>query len=179
MSVTDRAERSLESLEGMEIVDTDTHLMEAPDLWTSRLSAQKWGDDIPHLVYDERHQRDRWVIGGRKLTGVANWAVAGWSEFPPSYPPRMEDADPAAYDPKARLARMDDYGIYASVLYPNLLAFVMWAFTSIEDPDLRLACVQAYNDYQTEYAEAAPDRFVALSVLPFWDVQASVVELVR
>jgi len=164
---------------GVEIIDTDTHLMEPPDLWTARLSSSRWGDDIPHMVYDERHGRDRWLIGGRKLTSVANWAVAGWPEFPPSHPPRMEDADPAAWDAKSRLAKMDEYGVYASVLYPNLLAFVMWAFLSIPDQELRLACVRAYNDYQAEFSEPAPDRLVALTVLPFWDVEASVTELIR
>jgi predicted TIM-barrel fold metal-dependent hydrolase len=167
------------TLDNFEIIDTDTHLMEAPDLWTARLPATRWGDAIPHLVYDERHGRDRWLVGGRKLTSVANWAIAGWPEYPPSHPPRMEDADPAAYDAKARLAKMDEYRIYAAVLYPNLLAFTMWAFLAIPDPELRLACVQAYNDYQVEFAEPAPDRLVALTVLPFWDVDESVAELVR
>jgi predicted TIM-barrel fold metal-dependent hydrolase len=163
----------------IDIIDTDTHLMEPPDLWTARLPAERWGDDIPHVFFDERFGRERWLIGGRKLTSVANWAVAGWPEYPPSHPPRMQDADPAAYDAKARLAKMDDYGIYAAVLYPNLLAFTMWAFMGISDPQLRLACVRAYNDYQVEFSEAAPDRLVALTVLPFWDVEASVAELVR
>ena len=153
--------------------------MEPPNLWTSRLSAAKWGDDIPHVVWDQKLSRDRWLIGGRKLTSVPNWAVAGWPEFPPSHPPRIEDADPAAWDPKARLAMMDEYGIYASVIFPNLLAFVLWAFMSIPDPELRIACVQAYNDYQVDYADVAPDRFVALAVLPIWDVEASVRELAR
>ena len=29
-------------------VDTDTHLTEPPDTWTSRLSS-RWGDAVPHL----------------------------------------------------------------------------------------------------------------------------------
>ena len=161
------------------IIDTDTHLLEPPDLWTSRLSRGKWGDDVPRVFFDERLGRERWVVAGKKLTSIANWAIAGWPEFPPSHPPRLEDADPAAYDGPARLAKMDRYGIYAAVLYPNLLAFSWWAFMSIPDPRLRLACVQAYNDYQTEFCEISPDRLVSLVVLPFWDVEASVKEVVR
>jgi predicted TIM-barrel fold metal-dependent hydrolase len=164
---------------GVDIVDTDTHVVEPPDLWTSRLSASKWGDDIPRVVPDERFGRDRWLIGGRKLTSVPNWAWAGWHEYPPSHPPRLEDADPAAYDSKARLAHMDASGIYACVMYPNLLAFVMWAFMTIPDEKLKEACVQAYNDFQSEFADVSPDRFVALTVLPFWDVEASIRELNR
>ena len=78
------------------VFDADSHLAEVPDLWTSRLPMSKWGDDVPHVVFDERLKRDRWVIGGRMLTSVANWAVAGWNEFPPEHPPTVADADPGA-----------------------------------------------------------------------------------
>ena len=53
----------------------------------------------------------------------ATTAWPGWHEFPPSCPPTLEEADPAAYDAKARLAHMDANGIYAQVLYPNVIAF--------------------------------------------------------
>ena len=61
------------------VFDADSHLAEVPDLWTSRLPTSKWGDEVPHVVFDERLKRDRWVIAGRMLTSVANWAVAGWN----------------------------------------------------------------------------------------------------
>ena len=105
------------------VFDADSHLAEVPDLWTSRLPLSKWGEDVPHVVFDERLKRDRWVIGGRMLTSVANWAVAGWNEFPPEHPPTVDDADPGAFEAVPRLQRMDEYGIYCQALYPNLLAF--------------------------------------------------------
>jgi predicted TIM-barrel fold metal-dependent hydrolase len=130
-------------------------------------------------VFDERHGRERWVIGGRAVTAVANWAAAGWREYPPSFPPSLQEADEAAFDANARLRRMDAMGIYAEVLYPNLLAFLTYAFLNLKDEQLRLECVCAYNDFLAEFASVAPDRFVALTVLPFWDVEASVQELER
>ncbi|HVW34249.1 MAG TPA: amidohydrolase, partial [Acidimicrobiia bacterium] len=111
------------SVADIPIVDTDSHICEPPDLWTSRLSQARWGDLIPHVEFDERVGRDRWVIGGSKLTSVANYAIAGWREHPPSHPPTLAEADPGAFEAKPRLARMDEYGIYAQTLYPNLLAF--------------------------------------------------------
>ena len=33
---------------GIRVVDTDTHVTEPPDLWTSRV-ASKWKDDVPHV----------------------------------------------------------------------------------------------------------------------------------
>lgn len=161
------------------VIDTDSHISEPPDLWTSRLSQARWGDRVPHVVFDERNQMERWVVGGRKITAAAGFASAGWPEFPPSIPPRMVDAAPAAYQAAARLAKLDEFGIYSQVLYPNLLAFLVFAFRNMGDADLTLACVRAYNDFLVEFAEPAPDRFIALTALPFWDVDASVAELER
>ena len=48
---------------------------------------------------------------------------AGWHEYPPSHPPRWEDADPHTWDAKLRLERMDEYGVWAQVLYPNVALF--------------------------------------------------------
>jgi predicted TIM-barrel fold metal-dependent hydrolase len=160
------------------IIDTDSHISEPPDLWTSRLPS-KWGDEIPRVIFDERHQIERWLIGGKKITGAAGFASAGWPEFPPSFPPTMDQADPAAYDAKARLAKLDEFGIYSQVLYPNLLAFFLFAFRRMSDPRLAIDCVRAYNDFLVEFAEPAPDRFINLMALPFWDVPEAVAELER
>jgi hypothetical protein len=142
------------------VFDADSHLAEVPDLWTSRLPLSKWGEDVPHVVFDERLKRDRWVIGGRMLTSVANWAVAGWNEFPPEHPPTVDDADPGAFEAVPRLQRMDEYGIYCQALYPNLLAFSHHAFMAIKDPALQIACIRAYNDHLVDFASADPKRFV-------------------
>ena len=167
-----------QTLSAIKVVDADSHVAEPPDLWTSRIAA-KYGDDVPRVVHDERHGLDRWKVGGQLLTAVANWATAGWHEHPPGYPPTIEEADPAAFEPVARLQRMDDYGIWAQALYPNLLAFSNHAFMRLSEPELRIECVRAYNDFLTDFASAAPDRFILLSALPFWDVDASVKELER
>ena len=49
------------------IIDSDTHLSEPPDLWTSRMSS-RWGDLVPHLELDERPGEERWVVAGHRLT---------------------------------------------------------------------------------------------------------------
>ncbi len=60
-----------------------------------------------------------------------------------------------------------------------MIAFEGHAFMALRDDELKLACVRTYNDYQREFASVAPDRFVTLAVLPFWDLEASVEELRR
>jgi predicted TIM-barrel fold metal-dependent hydrolase len=160
------------------VIDADTHLTEPVDLWTARMPA-RFRDEAPHVTYDEVTKSWRWQIGDRLGSMVGNYSVAGWAEFPPSCPPTLEEADPAAYDAKARVAHMDANGIYAQVLYPNVIAFEGFAFMALPDEELKLACVRTYNDYQSEFASVAPDRFVLLAVLPFWDVDESIRELRR
>ena len=39
------------TLETSPVIDTDSHVAEPPDLWTSRLSEKKWGDLRPRVVW--------------------------------------------------------------------------------------------------------------------------------
>lgn len=160
------------------VIDADTHLTEPVDLWTSRLP-RRWHHQAPAVHRDPGTGAWRWRIGDRWGSLVGNYSMAGWREFPPSCPPSLEEADPACYDAAARLAHMEAAGIHAQVLYPNVIAFEGHAFMALQDPELQLACVQAYNDYQAEFAQAAPERFVCLAVVPFWDRDQTVAELAR
>jgi predicted TIM-barrel fold metal-dependent hydrolase len=159
------------------VFDVDTHVSEPADLWTSRIGA-KWGDAAPHVAFDEATQRERWVVGERMLTGIARHAVAGWREAYPSSPPSLAEAHPAAADPFERLKLMDHEGIDASIIYPNLLGFQVWAFRKLE-PALRLDIVRAFNDWQVDFCSADPRRLLAHAYLPFWDVDESVAEMRR
>jgi predicted TIM-barrel fold metal-dependent hydrolase len=153
------------------IVDTDSHVTEPPDLWTDRVS-KRWGDDVPHVV------DQTWVVGGQPLIPVTLFAGAGWPEPFPSCPPTLEEADPASFDPEARLKRLDEYGVHAQVLYPNLIAFFSSTFMKLE-PRLGFECVRAYNDFLVDFASVDPKRLVPLMMLPFWDVEESVREIER
>src|SRR5690242_3832550 len=93
------------------VIDTDTHVIEPYDLWTSRVSVDRWGDKVPHVHWDDRLQEDAWYFGDTRIGAAAAAAQAGWKEFPPDHPARLSDVDPATWDPAQRLARMDEYGI--------------------------------------------------------------------
>ena len=87
--------------------------------------------------------------------------------------------DPATWDVGPRLGRMDDYGIWAQVLYPNVAGFGAGKVLAIGDPELMLGCVQAYNDFLTDYASADPKRLIPIAALPFWDMDLTAKELSR
>jgi predicted TIM-barrel fold metal-dependent hydrolase len=175
---TEHPETTIPLYERYAVADVDSHIIEPPDLWTSRISA-KWGDLVPHVKYHERRGEEIWYVGDKKLYGVGAFAQAGWKEFPPSHPTRLAEALPAAVDPKARLAYMDEHGIYYQLLYCNILGFHSHVFLKEMDPRLATECVMAYNDWLTEFASADSRRFIPMMMLPFWDIDASMAEMQR
>lgn len=163
----------------MRVIDVDSHVTEPADLWTSRMSVAKWGDQIPHVKWDDRCKEERWHVGSQSFIGVGAGAMAGWNEFIPGQPPTMADTDPGSWDPHARLQRLDEYGVWGQMLYPNILGFHWHAIIALKDPALMLECVKVYNDFLVEFASADPDRLFPLMVLPFWDVDACIAEIER
>jgi len=161
---------------GYSIIDVDTHVTEPADTWTSRVPASM-RDRVPQVAKDARG-RDIWVIDGHRVSLVGLLATAGRGDFM-QYPSTFEDLHPAAYDPKARLQYMDEMGIWAMVMYPNVAGFGSQQFLKMGDPELMLACVEAYNNFQTEWASADPRRLLPITSTPFWDIDASVREVRR
>ena len=161
------------------IIDADTHVIETRDLWTSRLP-RKWQADAPHVETHPNSGLRRWKMADEWMCGESHYAAAGWKDYSPSCPPSLEQADPATWQPAARLKRMDEYGIQAQLLYPNILGFYTTEFIGHPDHDFAIACVRAYNDFLTEeFHQLAPDRFIPITALPFWDIDASIAELKR
>ena len=160
------------------VVDIDTHIVEPPDLWTTRMS-KKWGDLVPHVKTDPKSGAVRWRMGDLKLPTVGSMAHAGWKEFPPGHPPTLEQADPGTWKADIRLQRMDEYGIQSAVLYPNLLGFYCETFMKTADRELGIECVRAYNDFLADWCATDPDRLVPVAFLPFWDIDATVAEAKR
>jgi predicted TIM-barrel fold metal-dependent hydrolase len=166
------------TVETVPIIDVDSHVAEPEDLWTSRLPA-RLGDAMPQVVWDDAGGELRWKVGDVLLSAVGEYCTAGWREHFPSHPPTLEDADPACYEPRARLARLDDYGIWGQVLYPNLIAFDAHTFLTELGIGGATACVRAYNDFLVEFASADGRRLIPVMMLPFWDVEASIQEMER
>ena len=164
-------------LDTVPIIDVDTHVSEPADLWTSRMS-KRWGDATPHVIFDDAAQMLKWKIGDRVMSPVAINCMAGHSEYVPSRPASLEEADPACTDPKARLRRMDEYGVAMNLLYPNIWGFDSHVFLEV-GTDYALDCLRAYNDFLTEWAGEDPTRLVPLATLPFWDMDAAVAEMIR
>ncbi len=175
------------------VIDIDTHIIEPEDLWTSRVS-KKWGDLIPHVekcgearagrardVIYRHPEDDIWILGGKPGMPTAFMAWAGHDEVHPGHPRTLKDAHPGSYDPVARLKAMDEMGIHAMALFPNLniSGGGQHGRLARTEPQLALECVRAYNDFLTEWCSPDPDRLLAQMALPLWDMDECVKELER
>jgi predicted TIM-barrel fold metal-dependent hydrolase len=87
---------------------------------------------------------------------------------------------PGCYDPKERVKDLDADGIQAQLCFPSFGGFAGSLFNATEDKDLAGACVQAWNDWMIdEWCGTAPDRFIPMVMVPFWDREATVAEIER
>ncbi len=163
-------------MSGYTIIDVDTHVTETPDLWTSRVP-ERMKDSVPKVITDAKG-RQIWVLGDKTIgsPGISSTAGVGDMLNPPA---TLEEAHPGSHDAKERLKYMDQMGIWAMVMYPNVGGFGNQSFLRMKDPELMLTCVQAYNDWQTEWASADSRRLLPTISTPFWDVEESVKEVQR
>ena len=169
-----------EVVESTSIIDADTHVIEPADLFTSRVSVQRWGDLVPHVRWDDDAAEEVWFFGDKKIYAAGLASGARWHEYPPDHPRRLTDSDDRNWDAARRLVHMDDYGIEAQILYPNIGVFQVNEYIGMRsDPELVLACVRAYNDFLVEWSAVAPRRYVPLMTVPFWDLDETMRELVR
>jgi predicted TIM-barrel fold metal-dependent hydrolase len=159
------------------VIDVDTHVTEPRDVWTARVS-RKWGDLVPHIVRDATG-KDVWMVGDQVLIAAGISAIAGFDGELPDHPATLEDCCPGSHDARERLRYMDQEGIWAQVLYPNVGGFGSGGFLRLREPELMLECVRAYNDFLLDWAGADPRRLVPVMATPFWDVPAAVKEIER
>ena len=160
----------------IKVIDTDSHLCEPADLWTARVP-RKWRDQVPRI--ERVGEKDIWMLGGDLIGMPGIFAMAGFDGTVPDCPDTFADIPPAAHDAKARLAYLDEEGIHAQVLYPNVGGFGSGRFLDMKDPALMLECVRVYNDYLVEWTREDPSRLVPIMATPFWDVAATVKEIER
>jgi predicted TIM-barrel fold metal-dependent hydrolase len=166
------------------LISVDDHIVEPPDLWTSRLPG-KYQDAVPKVI-ELPTGRQAWAYedivwpisaGMVRTKAGVNWETL-WNENENQV--RFDEMRPGCYDPKARLADMDLDGVWAELAFPTFARFAGHRFIEGADRELSELCVRAYNDFQLEeWCATDPERLLPLTVLPLWDVQACVAEVER
>ena len=160
------------------IISAVDRVVEHPEVWTRRLAKSKWGERIPHI---ERGAdgADAWMVDGRiiPLSDIAQ--VGAVMPDRAKTPVRWDDIDASAHLPAERIKAMDRDGVDYTVLYPSVAGFSGETFGAINDPDLELACAQAYNDCLIEEWTTANSRFIPQCIVPLSPVDATVSEIKR
>jgi predicted TIM-barrel fold metal-dependent hydrolase len=191
----------VDSLKGIKIIDVDTHLTEPADTWTAR-APKEYKDLVPRVVdpamlpssmrsqvrdqamLTQTSKQSVWVVGEDTVLGPAgmggvidknNDKVRGtiFIEWP------MSDGAPAASFVAPRLAMMDSLGVWAQVVYPNVVGFGGQNFALIKDMKLRNLCATLWNDAMAENQEESGGRICGMALLPWWDVKTAVDEITR
>lgn len=164
-------------LPGHRIIDVDTHITEPRDVWTARMSQQKWGDAVPHI--ERVDGVDAWFVNGTRIGSPGPGSMAGYDGVVPVGPKTYDEIAPAMYDSHERLKLMDELGVHAQVLYSNVGGFGGQQFRKLGTPEFVAECVKAFNDFVADFASADPNRLIAVATTPFWDVDFAVAEIER
>src|SRR5215207_340356 len=117
MTATMTPQQATELLEGVSIIDCDSHFTEPPDLWTSRVSGSM-RDRVP--VQRTVEGRTAWFLDGELWASIGGNTIRQGREkiLGEHVVQPFEQVDTAAWNPAERLKLMDEMGIYAQVIYP-------------------------------------------------------------
>ena len=158
-------------------VSADSHLENPPWQWAERLPKE----------YRERGPRriempdggEGWVMEGQKPEQLKAMAITGGLPYHQiqggSAKIGYSDLPPGTGGPEQRVREQEQDRIDAELLFCS----VSGSIARNAEPNLAQACVQAYNDWLSEYCSYAPDRLWGLALIPTCGINEAVAELKR
>jgi predicted TIM-barrel fold metal-dependent hydrolase len=166
--------------EGYALVSAESHLIEPPDLFSGRLP-KGLVDRAPTLATVDGGAA--WQVDGAVPVPLLPTARtgSGWhraaSGPEAGGPVTWDDVLPSLYDPAERVRSQMADSIDAEVLYPTP---GLWdEIRLLEDGELQVALVRAYNDWLAEFCAHDPARLAGLAKLPSTGLDDARAELVR
>jgi len=160
------------------VYSSDSHVIEPPDLWTSRMDA-RWRGLAPRVVSLE--DTDIWVVDSDiRLAVVGIQDQAGFRFEGPgkiSKKSRMDQLQhgEAGWTPELYMAGLREDGVSGALLYPST---AVQAYRCIEGP-LLAALAHTYNDWILEFCAADPGRLKAVAMITVDDPAGGVAEMYR
>jgi predicted TIM-barrel fold metal-dependent hydrolase len=169
-------------LDELKVVDADTHLTEAHDLWTKRAPAE-WKERVPRV--EQVEGAATWVVDGAVLGragagGVVDRDGVKGRSFEGLYEWEIDQVHVAAYDPVARVELMNDIGVWAQIVFPGVVGLGGQGLAdNVKDVALRTLCLEIFNDASAELQAESGNRLLPMGLLPAWDVDLCVREAHR
>ena len=169
-------------LADVKVVDADTHMTEAHDLWTSRAPASI-RDRVPQVARLDGMACwcvDGAILGRAGAGGVVDNHGQKGRSFEGLFEWEIDKAHIAAYDPAARVKLMDELGVWAQVVFPGVVGLGGQGLAGVvEDVALRTTCLEIFNDASAEIQAGSGNRLLPMALLPAWDIDACVREVQR
>src|SRR5262245_17197841 len=156
------------------VISADSHLELDPGRWTPRVPA-KYRERAPRRI-TLPDGGDGLVVEGRPLY-VTGLAVTGtpYEEHSPSG--ICYEGSPGTGSPERRLEEQDRDGVDAEIMFTSTGSNPHFWRGIRDDPAYR-SVIHAYNEFLAEeYCAAAPNRLVAMGVIPDTGIADAIAEL--
>lgn len=167
------------TIDDLIIVSVDDHIVEPPTMWDGHLTRSQ--KTFAPVLRRDKTGADFWLFEGRRAGNIGLNAVVGrMREEYGCEPVSFDQMRKGAWDIHARIEDMNANGILASVNFPSVIAFDGALFHQFENMNNALTLLKAYNDWHIdEWCGTYPGRNIPNSIIPYWDVAASVEEIKR
>lgn len=164
------------------IISSDSHIIEPPDLWLSRIDA-RYRHRAPQVARIDGN--DWWVFDGERIGSVSGRRKrsGSYATLPDTVASRgavlthstFDDVDPAAYTPSLYLAANRIDGVAGAVIRPTQ------GITNycIAETELFGAICRAYNDWIADFCTEDRDALKAIAMLNNYDPDEAVREIER
>jgi predicted TIM-barrel fold metal-dependent hydrolase len=166
-------------------VSSDTHIVETPDLFVTRMS-KKYVDYAPRL--EKVNGVEMWVADGKPGQPAFIASRAG-DRFEP-LETRPDRASPSTYgdctfaddvreggfNPRVWLDDNEADGVYGGAVFPSL-AFLFYSMVS--DTAMLNDIFRAYNDWAIDFASEDRNRIKPVTMLNLDDIDHAIAEMTR
>jgi predicted TIM-barrel fold metal-dependent hydrolase len=168
---TDSGERAL-------VISTDGHAMARMEEYRSYLPSRLHEEFDAFCKYYRQH--------GARATDAATLAPRVDPYIIDQWTKQVLETDciEGVSDPKARIIQQDRFGFAGEVLFPDFglpfeigSPFHSFLLGHVRTPDQIDAANRAHNRWLVDFCSVAPERFAAMAVVSFEDVDAAVKEI--
>ena len=146
----------------LEIISSDSHVVEPPDLWLERMSKEKWGTRIPYVKLGDPF--DRWIVDGNPSGTIGTSSSAGLRYTKPDdivLDGSFKDVPPGGYNPHAHIKDLEFDGVNGDFLYASQGA----GLYGLEDDGFIRDLFDAYNEWLSEFCSPYPGRLNGIGLV--------------
>src|SRR3954447_7861677 len=161
------------------LVSVDDHLVEPPTMFDAHIP-ERYRDRAPKVI-TTKDGADMWTFEGPKIPNIGLNAVAGRPKTEYGIEPTaFNEIRPGCWNIDERIKDMNAGGVLGSMCFPSFPGFSGRLFAAVEDKDLALAVVHAYNDWHVdEWCGSQPGRFIPMGLPVLWDAELAAAEVRR